>query len=46
MASITPTVIGSVPNPAYGLEKEQGWYSSSRVTAPKPQTEDMINGLL
>jgi hypothetical protein len=47
MASITPTVIGSVPNPAYGLEKEPGWYSTSRVSTPtKPKTEDIINGLL
>ena len=46
MASITPTVTGSLPNPAYGLEKEPGWYSSSRVDAPKPQTEDSINGFV
>jgi hypothetical protein len=35
-----------LPNPAYGLEKEAGWYSATQVSAPKPTTEAMINGLL
>ena len=45
VASITP-LVGTKPNPDYGLEKEPGWYSDSRVSAPKPQTKASINGFV
>jgi hypothetical protein len=42
-ASITP-LVGTAPNPEYGLEKEPGWYSATSVDAPKPAPEIAVNG--